>query len=47
MYARTFTFKRKGTYKVRFTPMNIDGKSLETTDWKIFESPFSKSTIDF
>ena len=30
----------KGTYKVRFTPMNTDGKSLKTTDWKIFESPF-------
>ena len=27
-------------YKVRFTPMNIDGKLSNTTDWQIFENPY-------
>jgi len=40
MCSGAFTFNRKGKYKVRFTPMNIDGKYLKTTDWKTFESPF-------
>ena len=40
MCSGAFTYNNKGTYKVRFTPMNTDGKSLKTTDWKIFESPF-------
>lgn len=40
MCSGAFTYNRKGIYKVRFTPMNIDGKSLKTTDWKTFESPF-------
>jgi hypothetical protein len=40
MCSGAFTYSNKGTYKVRFTPMNIDGKSLKTTDWKSFESPF-------
>lgn len=40
MCAGAFTFNNKGKYKVRFTPMNTDGKSLKTTNWKIFESPF-------
>ncbi len=40
MCSGAFTFNRKGKYKVRFTPMNIDGKSVRTTDWKTFESPF-------
>ncbi|WP_299212257.1 hypothetical protein [uncultured Aquimarina sp.] len=40
MCSGAFTFDRKGKYKVRFTPMNIDGKSLKTTEWKTFDSPF-------
>lgn len=40
MCAGAFTYKNKGKYKVRFAPMNTDGKSLKTTDWKTFESPF-------
>ena len=40
MCSGAFTFNRKGKYKVRFTPMNIDGKTLKTTNWKVFESPF-------
>lgn len=40
MCSGAFRFNKKGNYKVRFTPMNTDGKSLKTTDWKIFESPF-------
>ena len=40
MCSGAFTFNRKGKYKVRFTPMNTDGKSLKTTNWKTFESPF-------
>ncbi|MFD2561478.1 hypothetical protein [Aquimarina rubra] len=39
MCSGAFTYKSKGKYKVRFTPMNIDGKSLKTTDWKTFDSP--------
>lgn len=38
-----FTFNKDGNYKVRFTPMNIDGKKLATTEWKSFESPFKNS----
>jgi len=40
MCSGAFTFNRKGNYKVRFSPMNTDGKSLKTTEWKTFESPF-------
>src|SRR5690606_12027668 len=40
MCAGAFTFSEKGKYKVRFTPMNTNGKSLETTDWITFESPY-------
>src|SRR5690606_28868889 len=40
MCSGAFTFESRGKYKVRFTPMNIDGKSLKTTDWKTFDSPF-------
>lgn len=40
MCSGAFTYNNKGKYKVRFTPMNTDGKSLKTTDWKTFESPF-------
>lgn len=41
MCSGAFTFKRKGDYKVRFTPMNTDGNSIASTDWKKFESPFA------
>lgn len=47
MCSGAFTFSRKGEYKVRFTPMNIDGKSLKTTDWKTFESPFMNAKNPF
>lgn len=40
MCSGAFTYNKTGKYKVRFTPMNIDGNSLKTTDWKTFESPF-------
>lgn len=40
MCSGAFTYNKKGKYKVRFTPMNIDGKSLKTTDWTYFNSPF-------
>lgn len=38
-----FTFNEDGNYKVRFTPMNIDGEKLATTEWISFESPFKNS----
>ncbi len=47
MCAGAFTFNNKGKYKVRFTPMNTDGKSLKTTDWKTFESPFMNDKSPF
>lgn len=47
MCSGAFTFKRKGKYKVRFTPMNIDGKTLKTTNWKTFESPFMNDKRGF
>lgn len=40
MCAGAFTYNEKSKYKVRFTPMNIDGKSLKTTKWTYFNSPF-------
>jgi hypothetical protein len=40
MCSGAFTYTNQGKYKVRFTPMNTSGKSLKTTDWKTFESPF-------
>ncbi len=47
MCSGAFTFNNKGKYKVRFTPMNIDGKSLKTTDWNTFESPFMNAKNPF
>jgi hypothetical protein len=47
MCAGAFTYKNKGKYKVRFTPMNTDGKSLETTGWTTFESPFMRNKKPF
>ncbi len=40
MCSGAFTFSKTGNYKVRFTPMNTDGKTLPTTEWTEFESPF-------
>lgn len=40
MCAGAFTYTKKGRYKVRFTPLNIDGRELETTAWTSFDSPF-------
>lgn len=40
MCSGAFAFKKEGKYKVRFTPMNIDGKKSTTTNWITFESPF-------
>ena len=47
MCSGEFTYNNKGKYKVRFTPMNTDGKSLKTTEWKTFESPFMKDKSRF
>lgn len=35
-----FIFKDVGKYKVRFTPTNMDGESIQTTECKLFASPF-------
>lgn len=40
MCAGAFRYKETGSYKVRFTPINLDNKALATTDWIIFESPY-------
>jgi hypothetical protein len=40
MCSGAFVFKDQGKYKVRFTPTNSDGESIQTTEWKIFDSPF-------
>lgn len=40
MCSGAFTYKKEGEYKVRFTPLNIDGKEIKTTSWTSFESPF-------
>lgn len=40
MCSGAFIYNGKGKYNVRFTPMNTDGKSLKTTDWITFKSPF-------
>lgn len=47
MCSGAFTFDNKGKYKVRFTPMNTDGKSLKTTAWKTFDSPFLNDVNPF
>jgi len=41
MCSGAFTYKKSGKYRVRFVPMNIDGKELKPTEWTIFESPFA------
>lgn len=40
MCSGAFKFNRKGKYKVRFTPMNTDGKMNKTTKWITFNSPY-------
>ncbi len=47
MCSGAFTFKKKGKYKVRFTPMNIDGLPLKTTKWIIFDSPYKDAENPF
>lgn len=47
MCAGGFTFQESHKYKVRFTPMNSDGESLETTDWIPFDSPYQKMFYPF
>lgn len=47
MCAGAFTYNNKSKYKVRFTPMNTDGKSLKTTAWTTFESPFMNDINPF
>ena len=47
MCSGAFTYKRKGKYKVRFTPMNTDGKSLKTTNWTTYGSPFANHKSAF
>ncbi|MFY8182466.1 MAG: hypothetical protein ACOVLG_11870 [Flavobacterium sp.] len=41
MCSGAFRYKNSGKYKVRFTPMNIDGEALKATEWKVFDSPFA------
>ena len=41
MCAGAFEFDRTSKYKVRFTPMNIDGNETMTTEWFEFENPYS------
>jgi hypothetical protein len=43
MCSGAFSFNSEGNYKVRFIPMNIDGKALKTTTWFTFKSPYSKN----
>ncbi|MBN3583740.1 hypothetical protein JYB64_15170 [Algoriphagus aestuarii] len=45
MCGGAFKFNKDGNYKVRFTPMNIDGKEHATTEWTAFESPY-KTAVD-
>ena len=40
MCSGAFTYNNKGKYKVRFKPMNADGKELQITEWLEFKSPF-------
>ena len=40
MCSGAFRFNPKSNYKVRFTPMNTAGESLDTTDWIFFENPY-------
>ncbi len=37
-----FSYNSKGRYKVRFTPMNLDGKSTLTTEWFLYDNPMER-----
>ncbi|MFD2568724.1 hypothetical protein [Pseudotenacibaculum haliotis] len=43
MCAGAFSFNSKTKYKVRFTPLNTDGKELPTTNWYVFNSPYDNA----
>lgn len=47
MCSGAFTFNQKGSYKVRFTPMNTDGKQGDTTGWIAFDSPYKNDKGPF
>jgi hypothetical protein len=47
MCAGAFTFNNTGKYQVRFTPMTTSGKSLKTTEWYTFDSPFVNDESPF
>ncbi|WOI22292.1 hypothetical protein [Nonlabens ulvanivorans] len=37
-----FNYSIEGRYKVRFTPMNLDGDSIGTTEWYSYDNPKSR-----
>lgn len=47
MCSGAFTFKEKGKYKVRFTPMNTDGKMNKPTKWITIENPNNEKAFGF
>ncbi|WP_299122189.1 hypothetical protein [uncultured Tenacibaculum sp.] len=47
MCSGAFTFNQKSKYKVKFTLINTEGKPLKTTNWKRFDSPYTKDNSRF
>ena len=47
MCGGAFKFNKDGNYKVRFTPMNIEGKEMTMTAWTTFESPYKNAESPF
>ncbi len=47
MCAGAFTFKDKGKYKIRFTPMNIETKMNKPTNWITIENPNNQNAFGF
>ncbi len=47
MCSGAFIFDKKGKYKVRFTPMNTDGKMNKMTKWYTFDNPNNKNVLGF
>ena len=47
MCSGAFTYNSKGNYSVRFTPMNMSGKTLKTTSWKTLKSPILSTRRPF
>lgn len=47
MCSGAFTFNKNEKYKVRFTPINIDGKLSNTSDWQIFENPYLNAKNEY